>query len=202
MNWILSHLQIVVVAAVMLTYWINAARARARRGTSAPAPALDESHSGAEDPERTRRIQEEIRRKIAERRGTVPPAVPSAPAAPPPAPPLVAPRPVATPGGVLREKLEARLAQARARERAERERRRQEQEARARALAAEKLSAQRQALTASLAAREERPVAPVSDGNYSSPSPRRTWLDELREPDRVRRAVILREVLGPPVGLR
>jgi hypothetical protein len=46
------------------------------------------------------------------------------------------------------------------------------------------------------------PAAVTLAGYAPAPSPGAQWLDELRTRDSVRRAVLLREILGQPVGLR
>lgn len=141
------------------------------------------------DPEqaaRTRRIQEEIRRKIAERRGLVIPAevapAPEAPAAfAPPVMvgdhPLVEVAPDATTAAIM-----------------ERQERLAEQ---MRELEAARSLAQRKAADAAAAARSEQEsergvVAGLNRG----------VLADLQDPANLRRAFVLREVLGPPVGLR
>ena len=43
-------------------------------------------------------------------------------------------------------------------------------------------------------------VAPATIGSGSAPGS--VWLDELRAPESARRAILLREILGPPVALR
>jgi hypothetical protein len=111
MNWVLDHLQIIIVVAGAIAYWINQ-RAREKAGQEAdydedgipenrPAQRMEtqtrelspQNRSGTDidQEERARRIREEIQRKIAERRGRAPG---SAPAAPPPVPRLDPFRPV------------------------------------------------------------------------------------------------------------
>jgi hypothetical protein len=111
MNWVLDHLQIIIVVAGAIAYWINQ-RAREKAGQEAdydedgipenrPAPRMEtqtrelspanRNGTDIDQEERARRIREEIQRKIAERRGRAPG---SAPAAPPPVPRLDPFRPV------------------------------------------------------------------------------------------------------------
>ena len=201
MNWIFDHLQLVIVAAAAIAYWLNQAKDKGRdaaNGTSretADRPA----QAAAEDFERTRRIQEEIRRKIAGRQATGVPTPPplTEPSDRPLAPPLVAPRPVAEGyARGLRERLEARLAQMQAREEAgaaAREKQRQ-QEGQRRLIEEQKLAVQRLAALEPAAAR---PTATEANAQTS-----RGWRDELRDHRSARRAMVLREVLGAPVGLR
>jgi hypothetical protein len=44
-------------------------------------------------------------------------------------------------------------------------------------------------------------AAAVGAGSPGSP-PGIQWLDELRSPETARRAILLREILGPPIALR
>ena len=158
-----------------------------------------------EDAERTRRIQEEIRRKIAERRGgRVPPVLPSAPLQRPAANPTLAPRPVAPQGGGLRERLQRKLAElqqqaeAVATARQERER----AEALRRQEAADRAAAEQRALSV-MAARDVAPPKLPSETTLALPVPAlNPWRMALRDPANLRRAIVLREIIGPPVGLR
>ena len=209
MDWIFNHLQIVLAVAAALAYWVNQMKekgAGGKDGDPVERP-IDAAQAESENLERTRRIQEEIRRKIAERRGTAaPPPLPPAHAERPLAPPLVAPRPVAGSMGGLRERLEAKLAEMQAREtaRAAAQARQQHGEAEARLLEAEKLAAQQRATAGLLLARKDAQAAAAVQAAAVAPGarPSRAWVDELRDPQSVRRAMVLREVLGAPVGLR
>jgi hypothetical protein len=148
--------QILVAVAAVIALWAKQRREAARsRGEAPGAPA-----SGRPDPmeeERTRRVQEEIRRKIAQRnawqaaREENPPAMTEEP---PPMEEAPGPEEVA----VLRE-------------------------APPPPEPAPSLPARAAALPAS--------AAPSGD-----------WLTELRGTRGARRAMVLREILGPPVGLR
>ena len=218
MDWIFDHLQIIVFIAGIIAYWINQRR-REKAGESADyhgdgvpeVPTvrrkLDPAEPDPEEAERTRRIQEEIRRKILQRHddrpgpAAEPPSLP-APTAPEPRPslpdPTTAPRPLA--GGPLPDVLRRVLEQVRdpeverraAAERAVRERQRQLQEQLA-ALEAERQSAQARATSVVAAAAEATARRDEGDGSL---------LGDLRGAKNLRRAVVLREVLGPPVGLR
>jgi hypothetical protein len=220
MNWILEHLQIVVALAAAFAYWLKQTKdkAEAEKDRNVPPPLV--TPAADEQTERTRRIQEEIRRKIADRREGA--AVPSSPPMMTSERPAVsstrAPRPIAEPmGGTLRKRLEAKMAAAMARieeaakaaaEREEERRqpaRQQEIEAEA-ARETERLAAQRRAAVETLAEREERiafaPPESLAQERQATATIARSVRDELRDPDSVRRAWILREVLGPPLGLR
>lgn len=101
MDWIFDNLQLIIVIAGAIAYWINQ-RAREKAGQEAdydedgipekrPTPPLQRSETreltpasrdggNFEQEERARRIREEIQRKIAERRGqAVPPPMPASP---------------------------------------------------------------------------------------------------------------------------
>lgn len=112
MDWILEHLQLVIFIAGAIAYWLNQTRkgwaqsgeedVRETRQPHSPIPQRSE----LDNAEHVRRVQEEIRRKIAERRAAAegrvaPPPMPApaaeantpwapgpvfAPAAPPPMP--------------------------------------------------------------------------------------------------------------------
>jgi superfamily II RNA helicase len=146
---------------------------------AAPRPA---ANFDPELSERTRRIQEEIRRKIAERRGTVAPPEPE-PVGPDMEPPMISTD-----------------------ERAEREftatnaavlERQQQLADQMRALEAARVLEQRRAVQVTAALKteseSERGMLVGSRGGL---------LADLRDPSSLRRAFVLREVLGPPVGLR
>jgi hypothetical protein len=201
MNWILDHLQIVIAVAAAIAAWLQ----QRRKGAAGTGDGESgETVTGEDD--QTRRIQEEIRRKIAERRGQAAPA----PASPDPsdepwhdpAPPVMSPRPVAQElPPVLRDIFAKRIeetrrreeAAARARAQAERERLQQEeqQEAAAReqvaALHRRQVQAQRDAEAAA---------------GTAAVAARAAWRKQLLEPQQIRQAIVLREVLGPPAGLR
>ncbi len=147
--------------------------------------------------EQTRRVQDEIRRKIAERRGMTPPPIPSQPSPRPLASPTLAPRPVMTQQpDSLRRILADRV---RAREAAD----------------AKRLADLRADKDAADAARDfaiAMPAAPVSPiqqkANLGVPDAQvrsfsvTNLTDDLRDPDKRRRAFVLREVLSAPVALR
>ncbi|HTZ20584.1 MAG TPA: hypothetical protein VMC06_06855 [Opitutaceae bacterium] len=213
MRWILENIQVVIVIAGAIAYWLNQ-RQRIKQGL----PPVDEDGNpipqkhppqaaleGTDDAARTRRIQEEIRRKIAERRGE-----PGAPSAPPPmtipapvrrveAPPPVFQDPVQEMMKELQRRLvpvpaapppppaidQAALA------------RQREIEDRFKALEAQQQAAQQRvadikATDAATAASAELAYQASSAG----------WLAELHDPQTARRAIVLREILGTPVGLR
>ncbi len=217
MSWIFEHLQLLLVVAGVIAYWLNQ-RAREKAGQEADydedgvpenrpearrpdvrelAPASRDGSSPEAD-ERVRQIQEEIRRKIAERRGQV---------APPPIPMPEREQPVRQSQPPEREPAPA---PAREREREvitayddtaalERQRRLAEQleelESRRRGA---RLAAQ--AAPAGAGSRAEGTFALAKEVSPGAGS--RSLTAELRDPKALRRAMVLREVLGGPVALR
>jgi hypothetical protein len=141
---------------------------------SSPAPMLDAELAG-----RTQRVQEEIRRKIAARRTDSPVAVPT--------PPPERPR-VETPPPLV-EEFDAGAAQVM---------REDEELARQRALA-------QQITDLRTAVRQVDRQANMVEALSLAPaanSLRASVLADLRNPASTRRALLLREILGEPVGLR
>jgi len=192
MDWIFDHLKLVLMLGFLFISWLAQRRqksAEASRPTQttrrasettrplqAPATAVEEQ---------VRRIQEEIRRKIQERaagEGTdraTPPAIPPAKARAVPSqsassklPKSVLPLPQAA-QPVL--SVESR----------KREEMRQEEERRQEDRNAERVAA------------ETSKGVPGANMERNDP-----WTAELRDPAALRRAVVLREVLGPPVSMR
>lgn len=203
MDWILDHLQVVIAIAAAIAYWLNARRdKKAGRpadydGDGKPdhvpggGRALREHEQALEHAENTRRIQEEIRRKIAERQGggARPATAQSAPSYPPAMPSLQEKR---------REAELARYAEAR-REETQREEaavleRQRELAGQLAALQARKAEAGRQAKA--VWTRDAGVAAGVDSHDGAG------LLKELRSARSLRKAIVLREVIGTPVGLR
>lgn len=217
MDWILDHLQIIIAVAGAIAYWLNA---RNKEKTGEPAdydgdgspdvnrpPAGGAMREAADtfDPEdNTRRIQEEIRRKIAERSGGTGQ----------PTPPPLEPVPRAEPSGWdqaqarrRQEAVEARRVQAEAhREEAAREsaavlERQQALAAQLAALQARRAEAGREAKAVWMTAPESAAAAAATSARVGSRADV-GLLGELRNASSLRKAIVLREVLGTPVGLR
>ena len=202
MDWILDNIQIIIAVAGAIAYWLNA-----RKKDQAGEPAdydddgkpdvntqtgrsMREHADTMEEDENTRRIQEEIRRKIADRQG----GYQSTPRF------ETSPSDVLTPAEMqARERRQA--AEAR-REEAERE-------------AAEVLERQ-QALANQLAALQARRAAEEREAKAvwaAEPRPARVTvaagsrddaglLSELLNARSLLKAIVLREVLGTPVVMR
>ena len=154
-NWLVSQPQLVFVAiagAAWLFKMIKSA-ADARRqpedGPAKPGARASLAEVAGEKEERTRRVREDIRRTIAERR-----------------------RGAATPASVSEEEWDSPPA--------------------APVLPLPMRAAAAPAL---------QPIAVLAAGKQL-PSAGGLWLEELRTRESVRRAILVREILGPPVALR
>jgi hypothetical protein len=206
MDWILAKLPILIFVLVLV------ARAFSALSNSKKAKREQEAKDPAEEQRRVAEIQEQIRRQIAARRqGT--PAQRAEPASPPLQRPIARraetkelPDPFG--GGTIRrmfEEMERKLQPASPpveppplvqHRRAEFERQQQLAD-QMKALEEQRALAQKRA--AHLA--EEQKADAASESGMLVASRSRT-LDDLRDPQALRRAFVLREVLGTPVGLR
>lgn len=205
MNWVIEHLQIIIGVAAAIAYFLNRRRAAAAE-ESAAAPTSET----LQQEERTRQIQAEIRRKIAERRAAA--EAPLAPARmprmnlPPMLPPTRVP-PLDPFGGPMRKILKEieRAAQpeappqydptvSEATAALERQKALQEQ---LKTLEAARAAEQRRA--AEIAAAHRATSAPALPTVTFEPGDLRA---RLRDPKELRRTIVLRELLGPPLALR
>jgi hypothetical protein len=191
MDWILKHLAIVVFIAIGVANMLAKAK---KAGAQQPARRTIDPDT----TERTRRVQEEIRRKIAERTGRIPVS-----------PPTVSPSPSAEPPArnifqeLARQMAEAkRMAEMQERAQAAAEdqlQQRMEDEQKSRELA----EAQHLAEVQRTLQRQQGTVATAeADSGTTTTSVRDRLMADLRAPDSLRRAWLLREILGEPVGLR
>ena len=211
MAWILDNLQLVIIIATTVAWWLNQRREAAKAGqeendeSQAPRPpTLAEGRESPwtpvdyEEQERARKIQEEIRRKIAERLagGAPRPVVIESyeqdepPALPPPVP--VAPaRREAAPAWGMDDAAAAERTQRMSEQLVELERQRRDVEQRAREFSA--------AGGVAAPARAASAYDMKKPGEHGS---RSSWAALLRNPTEARRAIVLREILGTPVGMR
>ena len=208
MTWVMEHLQLLIGAAAAIAYFLN--RRRGSEGEESDQQSARPSAAGSdEQAERTRRVQEEIRRKIAERRGEHPVPVDrtmSAERVPPPLRPAQVP-PLDPFGGPTRRilrKLEEAAANMEpsaedpaAAIRAEEAARRARQAEELRELEVARETQERYAAALAAAQKKQREKAILQ-----APVLQKSFRAALRDPQELRRAVILREVLGPPVALR
>ena len=223
MDWILSHLQLILAIAGAIAYWLNA---RNKEKSGEPADydgdglpdnqpqsgrALREQDPTLLHDENTRRIQEEIRRKIAERQGggAVRPAVSPATLAPaaPVARETSAERMPTTPIPVARRRELAPSPYAMDESRratVEREAAAvlENQRVLAEQLAALKLRRAEAGSTARSLREGTDELTAAGAAGLREASEEVSLLSELRNARSLRKAIVLREVLGTPVGLR
>ena len=181
MDWLLNHPQVLFLIVIAVVAMLQKLKQAHTRDAAGPASAADQ-----EDAERTRRIQEEIRRRIRERRAlapTGPPPVSEAeePVFPPPPPMIEEVRPVVVPPPLPVEDATATAGIA-------------AEFARQQKLL-ERLQAFKAAHPASVVA------APQMSWEAVTPAAGR-FVTDLRNPASLRRAIVLREILSPPLGLR
>ena len=192
MDWVLDHFRLIVIVGGAIAYWLNQRRkAKEDEETARTMLAKPPQPAAADEGERTRRVQEEIRRKILERTGgatkptaTLPPPIPVASPLSRPEPPKVdayvepsaeeQEQTIAADQAMLlrQQQLAAKLQEL------QQQRREHDRPA--------EVFAEKTALA----------MSAVGTSVLGSP------LADLRNPVLVRRAIILREVLGTPVGLR
>lgn len=203
MNWVIEHLQIIIGVAAAIAYFLN--RRRAAAAEESPAAPTSET---LEQEERTRQIQAEIRRKIAERRAATAPSTPTrVPRVnlPPMLPPTRVP-PLDPFGGPMR-KILTEIERASKTE-APREYDPTVSETAAVLERQKALQEQIKALEAARAAENRRAAeivagrtAEAARGSAGRQDPIEVR-SRLRDPQELRRAVVLRELLSPPLALR
>lgn len=207
MDWIQDHLQVIIAVAGAIAYWLTQRRKEQtgepsdHDGDGLPDDAPREAQF--EDPElaeRTRRIREEIQRKIEERRrGGAGYDRPAGTEAPPPLahdePPPVVRRQEPPPPPVREVVVRPSAATADAAAARRMAELREQQEA-----LAQQLKQAQEMKAAAMRRREFE--ATVSAEKAAQLQKRASLVEELRNPGTARRAMILREILGPPVALR
>ncbi|MBI2497238.1 MAG: hypothetical protein HYV75_04725 [Opitutae bacterium] len=189
MRWFTENLEMILAVAGALAWWLTQRKQTAE--DAAPRSPEEKSFEDPELAERTRRIREEIQRKIEQRaRGYANEQPRPMPPEPAELPPIlreifVPPEPVdAAPPPPTR--LEAQ---------------RQAEILEQQAALAERLEEARLMKTAAQKRREFE-AATADHAAEVRTVTRTTVLDDLRTPEALRRAFVLREVLGPPVALR
>lgn len=205
-KWIFEHFGIVIVVVVFLSQVVRA-MLQARKANE----QRDQSGGDVDAQRRVREVQEQIRRQIAARRGENAQPVPSPePPARPPIPRAETtqmPEPFGGPLGRMLEELQRRAQPplppqspppviAHRSHAAELERQQRIADELKAVQDAETLVKRRAAHVAA-----EREAAAQAEPALRSAAHDRL-LTELRDPQSLRRAILLREVLGAPVGLR
>lgn len=182
MDWIFDHLQVIFIVGGAIAYWLN--QRRKANSDEAPEPHKDVTFDDPQLAERTRQIREEIRRKIEARAKGYPHEQPAPVHVPTPVEPPVIRRTEVAPA--VASRMEAR---------------RQAEILEEQATLAEKLREAEAMRTA--AARRREFEAITSDHREESRSRARVAVvSDLRDPAALRRAFVLREIIGPPVALR
>ncbi|WP_156469176.1 hypothetical protein [Cephaloticoccus primus] len=195
MDWILDHLQLVIAVAAAFAYWLSARRQQQAENDQGPeqqpqAQLHDEESAARQRAEQARRIREEIQRKIAERQGRPVPLPSSQQARPQPRPAPAAPQYSAP----ARPDLYAALREQQ--QRIEAERRRLE-EARQRAA---QIRSGAGVGGRSGGARRRNPAGTRSAAAAAAAGTVGDIRVELRDRAALKRALVLREILGPPVA--
>jgi type II secretory pathway component PulC len=192
MRWITDNLQLVLAVAGALAWWLTQ-RKQQQEAEAAPPPHEEKSFEDPELAERTRRIREEIQRKIEQRaRGY-------ANEQPRPIQPEVAELPP-----VIREIFgvpEPEPAPVMPRVASRQEAQRQAEILEQQAAMAEQLR-QAKLMKAAAEKRKEFEAATADHRTEQRTETRSSVMGDLRTPEALRRAFILREVIGPPVALR
>jgi hypothetical protein len=189
MVWVFYNLLLIIAAAGAIAWWLNKRGQPADDGT--PPPHQESTFDDPELAERTRRIREEIQRKIAERgRGyrTEQPTIPREPRTEQP-PPIVREVIVPEVPPAIRRGVSAAEVQ------------RQAEILEQQAAIAEQLREAELMKSAALKRAKYEAATTDHTGTLRSQA-RSSVLGDLRDPAALRRAFILREVLGPPVALR
>lgn len=187
MNWILDHFQLVIAAAGGVAWWLKQHR-QAQAGAEAPPPHQEATFADPALAERTRKIREEIQRKIEQRARGYASERPRPPRREPAPPPLPGQETVVTPAMLRRAATQVEAPGQTGvppQPAAPAEQLRQADEM--------KPSSARRVRFETDIADQARTAAGTEGGTLG---------DDLRDPVTLRRAFILREVLGPPVALR
>lgn len=189
MKWVSEHLQLIIAIAGAVAWWLTQRKQSAEE--VAPPPPEEKTFEDPELADRTRQIREEIQRRIEQRaRG-------HAKEPPPPARPEPADFPP-----VIRELFEESVPPSVIRPSVTRfEAQRQAEILEEQATLAERL---REAAAQKVAA-QKRTVFEAATADHKAgrrTEARAMIMGDLRTPQALRRAFILREVLGPPVGLK
>ena len=188
MDWIRDHLQFIIAVAGAIAWWLNQRRTGQPEGEEAPPP--EPTFEDPELAERTRRIREEIQRKIDQRAKGYATEQPKRPLAEPVAPPPIMREVVVT-------QAPPRLRTGMTRVETQRQAEILEQQA----TLAEQLR-EAELMKAAVLKRAKFEAATADHSATARTQARSTVLGDLRDPDALRRAFILREVLGPPMALR
>lgn len=200
LDWVVKHSWTLVIIAGVIAQVIKAIRGQKDDEPSAPEDSADKPFADPELSERTRRIREDIQRKIEERRRAMGPGGYEQPSAPPPVP-VEETDPYETPPPLVREVVVERTAEPVRPSVARAEAQRQAEILEQQAALAEKMR-ELELMKAAAVRRNEFERATADTQTADKVAARGALLEDLRSRDALRRAFVLREVLGPPVALR
>ena len=183
MQWIFDNLQILIAGAALVAYWLN----NMRQAKEEAARERQEAEAEVEDhfgPDFDFGTPEEA---TPPRQNTPPPAPPPKPQAGPP--PILRPTRAASPPPAVLSAVETEMA----RQQALQERLRQVREARQTRTTA--------TTTGGAAATQARVTGRTATSPATPASASASLARRLRDRQEIRRAIVLREILGPPPGL-
>lgn len=204
-DWIQKHLFTLVIIAGVLGQLFKAIRGQKdEEGETPPATSPGKSFEDPDADERARRIREDIQRKIAQRRREEAgePLMPEPqPSAYDEAPPLMRDEDEAAPPPVVTRSIIAERAPEAATALQRMESQRQAEILEQQVALAEKMR-ELELMKAAAQRRTAFEAASVNQQAVARTAARGALLDDLRDPTALRRAFVLREVLGPPVALR
>jgi hypothetical protein len=188
-QWLFDNVWAAVIIFTVLTQLWKAITKPKGETDDAPPPHQEETFDDPELAERTRKIREEIQRKIAERARGYPTEQPVAPHDAPVEPPVVREIIVPEVPSVVRRHASALESQ------------RQAELLEEQATLAERLR-EAESMKAAALKRAQYEAATADHSAAARHEHRSTLLGDLHDPIALRRAFVLREVLGPPVSLR
>lgn len=200
LTWVTKHAWTLVIIAGVIAQFIKAVRGHKDDEPAAPADSADKPFADPELSERTRRIREDIQRKIEERRRATGQGDYEQPSAPPPMPEVEA-NAYDTPPPLVREVVVERVPEPVRASVSRAEAQRQAEILEQQAALAEKMR-ELEVMKAAAARRSEFERATADVQAEAKVAARGALLDDLRNRNALRRAFVLREVLGPPVALR
>lgn len=184
MNWVLDHLRLIIAAAGAVAWWLN--QRKQARAADQSTPHKEATFEDPDLAERTRRIREDIQRKIEQRAKAYKGSVPSME-------PATIIREVAK-----RQSVEPPVIAKPAMARAEVQRNAEILEEQAALV--EKLRQATELKAA--AARRVQFENQIANDDVPKPLAVGVLTEGLRDPAALRRAFVLREIIGPPVALR
>ncbi|MBI5425625.1 MAG: hypothetical protein HZA32_16220 [Opitutae bacterium] len=200
LNWVAKHAWTLVIIAGVIAQVIKAIRGQKDDEPAAPADSADKPFADPELAERTRRIREDIQRKIEERRRGMGQGGYEQPSAPPPVP-AAEENPYDNPPPLVREVVVESAPEPIRASVPRFETQRHAEILEQQAALAEKMR-ELELMKAAAARRTEFEQQTADTQTADKVAARGALLDDLRNRGALRRAFVLREVLGPPVALR